>query len=168
MRVDVSQLIEHLGETQEVEMPYELELDGEDYTVVSPVQLHLTLLSIGDEGILVQGSVSGEVSVKCARCLKPFIEGFSVTVEEEYKRISKLMTVTAADKELGAEDFVYTIDSDGHIDLTEVVRQNIIVNLPLKYICQKNCNGIEWDHPKESLGDPRFAKLKDLKGKAKK
>ena len=176
--VDVSQLLDHLGETQLIEMPYELELVGDDFKVIPPVELKLTLLSTGSS-ILVQGDIAGTIEAACARCLEPFRYEFAVPVEEEYKRPEDIMSATVKDKELGEEDFVFTIDSEGNIDLSELVRQNIFLSIPLKFVCRANCKGIvknkdkvkgkESRHgirkgkEKGAGGDPRLAKLKELK-----
>jgi len=68
------------------------------------------------------------------------------------------------DRELGDDDFVYKIDEDGKIDLHEAIRQNIIVDLPMRFICKENCPGItEMKDSKEKEIDPRLEKLKELK-----
>lgn len=165
--VDVSQLLVHVGETQQVEVSYELELQEEDFKVIPPVQLDLTLISTG-KTILAQGVISGQLELICARCLRSFKKPYKFEVEEEYKKLEELMTATAKDKELGEDDFVFTIDGEGQLNLHEVVRQNILVNLPLKFICRENCPGIKDKVKSKKVkvkkeGDPRLAKLKELK-----
>lgn len=160
---DVSQLLEHVGETQEIDMPYELKLVENDYKLSSPVKIKLTLISTG-KSILAQGMITGEIEATCARCLNPYKHKFQVGVEEEYKRTADIMSTTAKDKELGDEDFVFTIDSEGRIDLSELIRQNIVVNLPLKFICSNDCKGIDKGaYAKEKRIDPRLNKLNELK-----
>ena len=85
LNVDVSQMLEHVGETQQVEMPYEIKLAEDDFKVISPVELKLTLLSTGNS-ILVQGTIGGTLELICSRCLEPFQQRFKVAVEEEYKK----------------------------------------------------------------------------------
>ncbi|MFC1517079.1 DUF177 domain-containing protein [Candidatus Margulisiibacteriota bacterium] len=163
---DVSQLLDHVGDTQQIEIPYDLQLAEDDYKIISPVELSLNLISTG-KSILVQGVVKGNLEATCGRCLKSFQLPFNIDIEEEYKRTEDIMSVTAKDKELGEDDFIFSIDSEGRIDLGEAVRQNVVVNLPLKFVCKKDCQGvIKATKPKQKeMGeaDPRLAKLKELK-----
>ncbi len=167
LQVDVSQLLEHLGETQSVRTDYALDVSGDDYTVKSPVTVDLTLLSIGDGAVLVQGTVNFEVEAACSRCLSRFSKGYEVRIQEEYQRAAARMTATAKDMELGEEDFAYVIDGEGHIDLGEAIRQNVIVNLPLRFVCKKDCGGLKSNNSPKDEGsiDPRLAELRKLKEK---
>ncbi|MBU0579590.1 MAG: DUF177 domain-containing protein [Candidatus Margulisbacteria bacterium] len=165
--VDVSQILEHVGETQIIDVPYEINLSGDDYKVISPVQLNLILISTG-KSILVQGNITGKLEAKCSRCLKSFTQDFNLPVEEDYKKPEEMVSVSLKDKELGEEDFIYCIDSEGTIDLSELVGQNILVNLPLQYICKSDCMGVERRKDNQRVeGDPRLAKLRDLKERKK-
>jgi len=69
------------------------------------------------------------------------------------------------------DDEIIFIDGDT-IDITNIVKNNIILSLPFKKLCKDDCKGICQNcggnlnttscHCKEDDIDPRLAKLKDL------
>ena len=79
----------------------------------------------------------------------------------------------AKEAELGGEDLEVSVFDGNEIDLTELVREQILLNLPIQVFCQENCRGL---CPKcganqnlidckckENEIDPRWASLKNLK-----
>jgi len=44
--------------------------------------------------------------------------------------------------ELKESDFVYPVEKDNTIDLNELIRQNILLALPIKSLCDNNCKGV--------------------------
>jgi len=82
------------------------------------------------EGILVSGQVQGVYDFDCSRCLSPFSEPFSVAVSE----------VLAYEGQPGAEDG-YEISGD-HAHLEPVVRDVVMLAMPLKPLCREDCKGL--------------------------
>ena len=70
------------------------------------------------------------------------------------------------------EDGDLYIDDTGTLDLSEVLRQHLILNRPVKSICHPDCNGIcplcggdsidHWCQPREQCDDPRWTELAAL------
>ena len=115
--------------------------------VVGDVRLRLNLNVVGGE-LLVRGSWSGEIELVCSRCL----EVFRVSLDE---------------KELFWDFEIMGRDS---IDLTDRVREDIILHFPVKPLCRAECRGLcprcganlekgeDCGCPKTSV-DPRLAGL---------
>ena len=82
--------------------------------------------------IKVTGRVDAAVSTRCARCLKPIEESFSTDFTEMLKNV---------DEEIADKDAVVMF-SGFTVDLTEIIRSNIYVNLSTKYLCSEDCKGI--------------------------
>jgi len=127
----------------------------------APVQVHLRLESVM-EGVLVSGSVQVPVTGQCARCLEPVEDTFSLDVQELYAYAGSTTEATSG------EDEVRRIDGD-LLDLAPLVRDTIVLTLPLSPTCTPDCAGLcvdcgerlddlPADHSHEVI-DPRFAGL---------
>ncbi len=79
--------------------------------------------------------LSAELTVKyktvCSRCLK----------ELERDMVLDLKYPIAESLE-NMDNDEYIIPENGLIDLVELVRENIILNLPISHICQDDCKGL--------------------------
>jgi uncharacterized protein len=91
-------------------------------------------------GVLVQCEFDAEVTLICSRCLDAFSCPISFTAQEEFLPITDVL----GDLELSlpgqSEDF--TIDERNMLDLGELIRQYLLLNLPMKPLCRPDCPGI--------------------------
>ncbi len=133
--------------------------------------IELKLTNAGSR-ILVKGSISAPVELECSRCLEPIVEIVRVDVEEEF--------LPAGSPEL--DDEILDWDSvsmfpitENRIDLSELVRQNILASYPPKPLCRQDCPGIPYepdsdDSTKVSLSgvdlDPRMMPLLEIQKNA--
>ncbi|MDR1807210.1 MAG: DUF177 domain-containing protein [Propionibacteriaceae bacterium] len=123
------------------------------------IVLDLTLEAVG-EGILVTGTADCTLEGQCARCLTPFERPTEVTFQELF-----VYEGHAADDE-DVSRVVAEI-----IDLEPVVRDAIVLDLPLAPLCEENCAGLcaecganlneEPDHSHGEKADARWAGLSD-------
>lgn len=94
--------------------------EGDAYTVIAPLEYHLTAVKVSD-GALVTGCCRTEISGICGRCLD------EVTAE-----------ITADDIEL-----FYELDGAGEeIDISEDIREELLLNLPMNLLCDEDCAGL--------------------------
>jgi uncharacterized protein len=121
------------------------------------VELDLRLESVVD-GVLVSGSVTAPVAGECGRCLEPFSSAETVDVQE-------LFAYDADDDETPA------LEGD-FIDAEPLVRDAIVLGLPLTPLCDADCPGlcatcgvrladVDPDHAHDEH-DPRWAALAGL------
>lgn len=135
MNIDVKELLEgkvksksfHYTETAE-------SMEGLTFDVLPMVWF--TLERVKDRKILLTCKVKAVVLIECSRCLElyPQYLEFSyeeVYTEEPFRVIGKLTE----------EDFKFTIENNV-IDISGSVRENIILNLPIKPLCKDDCKGI--------------------------
>ena len=115
----------------------DLELEpGADETVLrGPVRL---MHSQG--GILVQGELHSEASLPCSRCLRPASVPLGVELEEVF--VPTLDIVTGRTLAMAEEDRALWIDEHHMLDLTEVLRQAVLVGLPMHVLCDRDCKGL--------------------------
>ena len=91
-------------------------------------------------GVLVQGSLNTETVQACARCLEPVVVPLSVEMEEVFYPTIDILTGKGITPE--EEDRALWIDEHHVLDLSEVLRQDILVALPVHILCKSDCRGL--------------------------
>ena len=135
--VDVSRL-DPEGETLEGEVDC-IDLDEAFVKPFGGVRYRLDLQVFGTE-LLVRGHLEQDFDLVCARCGKDF----DTTVKVDDYTIS------------------YEVDEkDPEVDLTEDLRESIILNLPTYPVCDEACPGIK--QKTEMPKDDRWGALDQLK-----
>ena len=110
-----------------------------------PVDLQLRLESVMD-GVLVTGTVRSTAQGECVRCLEPlereleadFQEMFSYPDADDRGRSRKADPIDNAD----GEDEEITLLEDGLFDLEPVLRDAVVLALPMQPVCQEDCAGL--------------------------
>ncbi len=93
--------------------------------------------------LLVQGDVDASVGLECSRCLEQFRLPVDAMLEELFQPTLDVETgrpVHLDDSE--KNDTVFQIDQNHLMDLSEPVRQALLVALPLKPLCKEECAGL--------------------------
>ena len=133
MQINVAQLLkEPVGANRHYNID---EFAGDSYQNHIMGQVTLTRTN---RGILVTGSLATETSGTCARCLGDVNLGISFDVEDEYFPIIDIISGTHLTPE--TEDLI--IDESHILDLSEAIRQYIIMATPTKILCKPDCPGI--------------------------
>jgi uncharacterized protein len=91
-------------------------------------------------GVLVQCELSAEVRLICSRCLEAFSYAMGFTAEEEFVPVSDMSDDSALSSPEQPDEF--TIDDRNIVDLGELIRQYVLLNLPMKPLCRPDCPGI--------------------------
>ncbi len=123
-----------------------------------------------NRSILVQAKLRVSAKFECSRCLKEVEQLLKINIEEEF--FPTLDVVTGKAVALPEEPGVFTIDENHMLDMTEAVRQYLLLALPMKPLCRPDCAGICPDCGQDlnegACGcrtneiDPRWAKLAQL------
>ena len=153
-----------------------LHLPHIDFSLDKPVRAHL-MINKSDRTVLIKGRIEAEVILQCSRCLEdfrfPLDSNCEVTLfpfEEETLR---------QEEELNMEDLRSSYYYEGEIDLSSIVREQILLDIPYKPLCRPSCKGLcptcgeDLNRGscscQEKVFDERFAPLKGLKiGKGQK
>jgi uncharacterized protein len=135
------------------------------------VELDLRLESVM-EGVLVTGTAHAPVTGECVRCLEPVERELDAEFQEMFS-YPDADTRTARRDEAGddAEDEDALELEDDLFDLESVLRDAVVLALPLQPVCRDDCPGLcstcgatladDPDHHHE-VTDIRWAALKDL------
>jgi uncharacterized protein len=93
------------------------------------------------QGVLVQCKLTTEVKLICSRCLNTFLCPISFTAEEEFLPVSDMSD--NLEPALVEQSEGFTIDNKNILDLSELIRQYTLLNLPMKPLCRLDCPGIK-------------------------
>lgn len=144
--------------------------DHPGFKLDRPLTVKADLYKAGDKFIL-EGWFQGEISIDCDRCLEPFHHDLKVRFRSVLALISG--DYEEEDKELIEEDLDIDIIKADIIDLADLIREQIYLNLPMKRLCRDDCRGLcpkcginlnlKKCACKPDQGHPGFQKLKALK-----
>jgi uncharacterized protein len=123
----------------------------------SQLDLDVRLESV-HEGILVTGTVDGEYSGVCGRCLIDIVR----PVEVEFQELFAYP---------GEEETDFEVQDD-HVDLETLVRDATVLSLPFQPVCQPDCPGLDpqtgerlavsTDKEQAAPIDPRWSVLQQI------
>ncbi len=163
--VDLRELGRRAGSMHELERTLSAPADWRVELIGVPegaeVHLRLRLESVM-EGVLVSGEVDVPVAGSCARCLEPIEDTLELDVQELFAYAGSTTEATSE------EDEVRRVEGE-HLDLEPMVRDLVVLSLPLAPTCTEDCAGLcvdcgqrlddlPADHTHEQL-DPRWAGL---------
>lgn len=116
--------------------PADLELEADRFKFPEPVEVKLTAVKSGDE-IIFQGTVSSLIEAECARCL----ELFEKRIGSKMQFVVQLLDI-ARPGDTGDDDFVVLPKNAEDFDITDRVREAVILELPYKPLCKTSCRGL--------------------------
>jgi uncharacterized protein len=119
----------------------------------------------------VAGNISAKIEVECSRCLSLVNSTLELSFKVSY--ITAEHYTDEKDSELHGEDLEISIYDGEKIDLTDLAREQILLNLPTQTFCRENSEGL---CPKCGVNlnekacncetkeiDPRWQSLRELK-----
>lgn len=157
------------------------EVLGEIFMAGGHVRLRVDIHRI-EGNVNIAGRIDIASRQTCDRCLADYEESLSIPLSAvlaplyESERQRKIEEGMGAD--LVKEDLEFGYYEGDRFDLSEVVREQMILAQPMKHLCRKDCAGLCQrcgknlnDGPcgcRKEAADPRWAPLKDLKIAGKK
>ncbi|MGH2922783.1 MAG: YceD family protein [Solirubrobacterales bacterium] len=164
-QVDLARLSLSSGQAQTLDVELSLEpvsFGGQEYRPAERTESRVDV-SRTTTGYALRLRFSGELAGPCTRCLEPARLGVDVDARE--------VDQPATDDEELRSPYV----SDEALDLARWANDAFVLALPSKLLCRSDCAGLcpvcgeslnDADpdaHKHETGGDPRMAKLKELK-----
>lgn len=139
----------------------QLPLDGE--LIARNVEAGVKLTRI-PTGILASGRVQAQVTLECIRCLEEFAQSVEAEFADEYRPTIDILTGAQVSSEPDAEDEVefFMITELHLLDLSESLRQALVLGLPMAPVCREDCPGLPEAADLRSDGDARLAVLAGL------
>jgi len=81
------------------------------------------------EGFTLRGELRTALHAECAKCLKAFVEPLCFAFEERFEK--------AADEDEG----IYAYSGED-LELSDMIRDNILLQLPISSVCSEDCKGL--------------------------
>jgi uncharacterized protein len=120
-------------------------------------------------GLRVRGRLETRLTLTCSRCLEPF----SFPVGSRFDVTYSTEVPVEDEVELGGRDLTVVHLEGDTVDLAEMAREQVLLEVPMAPVCRPDCRGL---CPRcganlnqgacgcaESAADPRFAVLRKLK-----
>jgi uncharacterized metal-binding protein YceD (DUF177 family) len=137
-KVDLRELGRRPGSLHELERTAPAPADWRVELIGVPegaeIELALRLESVM-EGVLVTGELAVPVVGSCARCLEPIEDTLHLDVQELYAYPGSTTEATSE------EDEVRRLEGD-FLDLEPLVRDTVVLSLPLAPVCSEDCAGL--------------------------
>ncbi|MEO0211550.1 MAG: DUF177 domain-containing protein [candidate division WOR-3 bacterium] len=152
----------------------ELQLELTDLDTVKlsgPVIIHAKAIRAGKK-IRLRMDLSFTLILPCSRCLKETEHMFSESEEFIFIRAP---APVVPEQQLEDEDLVTQFFTGEEIDIAPLIRETIILSVPIKPLCKPDCKGLcpvcgadrneeECEHGNsESSFDLRWSKLRELR-----
>lgn len=132
MKVDISSICEARGGSVVFQGEHVIDLSDVklDVELNQPVSVKGSVTNTGD-GFLVQGEVVYTYRTNCNRCLESISGSGNVEITEQFASY----TPTEAD------ETSYHFQGD-LINLSDCLREQVLLSLPMKYTCKEDCRGL--------------------------
>lgn len=138
MKIDVSDIISNPDKSVELDGVLDsdvIEISGSEYKVSDAQPFKVSLSMAGKDKLMVSFTTGVRVTAECDRCLEDVDLSFDVEVDETYR---------CEDGELfpiSEEDEAAHINGS-EIDLDGLIKEDILINWPLKILCRDDCKGL--------------------------
>lgn len=141
---------------------------GMDYKIISPLRLNL-FVQPADEGVLLRGSLTGEVSTPCNRCA----EGMDIKLASTFDDYEPLPQDGKNPKDQEPDGLITYENHYPMLNLADLAWERFMLSIPSNPVCRDDCKGLcpecginlntsTCDCAKEKT-DPRMSPLIGLK-----
>ena len=91
-------------------------------------------------GLVIGGTFTGEITLFCSRCLEPF----PYHADDRFDVYCELSLPTSPGEEhkLSEDDLDVTYLEEGRINTDHLLRENLLLTLPVQPFCREDCRGL--------------------------
>jgi uncharacterized protein len=139
-----------------------------DFCFPAPLDVSVDYYRSGAD-LFFHGRIGATIEGHCSRCLKRY----SFPLNKEFEFVLAPDTRSPKTKELNADELGLSFYHADKIDLTPFVREQALLALPTRPLCDENCRGlcphcgVDLNERacgcSSSRGDPRMSAFRDLK-----
>jgi uncharacterized protein len=170
MIIDLFELSEPVSDFNVELSPAGINLEEESVRLDKPVKIEGKVKK-GIAQTDVEGKIAAEIGIDCTRCLSAAKTALDFPFKVIF--VTDENFTQDAEAELRADDLDVDIFGGDKIDLTELAREQILLNLPARFLCEENCRGlcpkcgankntVNCNCEKKEI-DPRWQGLRDLR-----
>ncbi|SMC67277.1 uncharacterized protein SAMN04488500_106282 [Sporomusa malonica] len=136
MKINITHLRKELGSNQ----PFSFEASARELGLDNQAIWADSMMVEGcviNKGMIyeIAGKIHATMNQSCSRCLEDMVTILTVPFSEEYRE---------ADFEKSSEALVQELNyfSGDEIDITDLIRENILLAEPINPVCSENCRGL--------------------------
>ena len=133
MLIDISDILKESGLSKLVELAApvaDCEVQDPECEFGEPLTVAVELTNV--KGLIrVKGHIAVAYTTYCARCLKPLRQTIEKDIEEEAVPIGSL-----------SDEEVYYSYSGKELDLGLIVRDAILLDIPIRHLCNSDCKAL--------------------------
>ena len=122
-----------------LEVSIDEKVESEIVRLISPVKGNLSIKKAGPE-VLIEGDITASLELECSRCLKPFAAEVNAPVNVVYQPVDELEG--EGKHEVREEELETSFYRGDELDILELVKEQIVLNAPMKPLCREDCKGI--------------------------
>lgn len=121
--------------------------------------------------IVAEGKISADLEIECNRCLQAVGKSLEIPFRAAFVTIENYTREKEA--QINEQDLDVSILEEDKINLNELVREQLLLNLPEQVFCREDCKGLCQKcgtirnlidcNCDEKETDPRWAALKNLR-----
>jgi uncharacterized protein len=109
-----------------------------EYFIKAPLQISLSYYRAGSE-IFVSGTLDAATRAACSRC----VEEFDLPSHRRFRYVLAPMAMDdGKDFALKAEDLEFSFYQGDEIDLTPLIREQVLLALAERPLCREECRGL--------------------------
>ncbi|NLZ82019.1 MAG: DUF177 domain-containing protein [Clostridiales bacterium] len=138
MLINLSELLPNEGKIKEVIADFEPKVFStklDDYEIIDKKPINFILTTVDKKTILVEAKVELSLIIPCDRCLEPVKRGFNIKINRE---VDMAVTDLLEEDKLDQTNFM----SGNNLDVNKIIHNEILLDLPMKVLCDENCKGI--------------------------
>ena len=105
-----------------------------------PVHSELSVSLLGDQ-VHVEGNLGADLELTCCRCLKPFAQKIQKGFELDY-RPDPMVDEEGDEFSLTYTDLEIGFYRNQQLDVSAVISEQIVLEIPMKAVCQEGCKGL--------------------------
>lgn len=118
---------------------------GESFAEGDVAKAHVSITRF-EGNVNVDGEVAFSAHPSCDRCLEPYLVDkklkFHTVLAPLYESARHQAKEEDADVELVKEDLEFQFYEGDRFDLAEVIREQIVLDEPMKHVCREECQGL--------------------------
>lgn len=119
--------------------PDEIDLEGENIRLTSAVTARGQLTKHIAQAD-VKGTITGMSEIDCTRCLQPIERELNIPFEVSF--VSEEEYANAEEHEVPPSDLATGVFDGERVDLKELVREQIVLEIPEQVFCTEDCKGL--------------------------
>jgi uncharacterized protein len=137
MKIDLRQVTPEGNDFHFTEKADEMEISTEGVKFPYPIEADISAMLSGDE-VICQGEVFTTLEIECSRCL----DLFDYEVNTRLQFVIQMLDGTVDFEDEDYDDYEVIPKTQTVFDISQRVKDAIILSIPLKPLCSEDCKGL--------------------------